>query len=117
MVSARAGRSTLGCLLTLLVVAAVVYFGVNVGETYLRYLRFRDSMEQVARFAGRYDDATIRNRLALAADTLGLPESAKQVQVRRRDRYISIWADYYERIELPMYVKEVHFVPRVDRSF
>ena len=44
----RPGKSTLGCLFTLLIVVAAGYFAFNVGEVYLRYYRFRDSMQQAA---------------------------------------------------------------------
>ena len=37
MVRQRAGRSSLGCLVTLLILAAVVYFGINVGDVYFRF--------------------------------------------------------------------------------
>lgn len=113
----RAGRSTLGCLFTLLVIVAIGYFGFNLGEVYLRYYRFRDSMEQNARFAAHFDDAAIRNNLKLSADTLNLPPEAHSVLVFRRNRHITISADYYERVELPLYVHEIHFQPRVESSF
>ena len=101
----------------LLVVVAVGYFGFNLGEVYLRYYRFHDSMEQNARFAAHFDDAAIRNNLKLAADTLNLPPEAHSVQVYRRNRHITISADYYERVEMPLYVREIHFQPRVESSF
>ena len=113
----RAGRSTLGCLVMLLIVVAAGYFGVNVGEVYLRYYRFHDSMAQNARFAGHFDDDAIRNNLSLAADTLNLPEAAHQIQIRRREHSITISTDYYERVELPLYVREIHFQPRVESTF
>ena len=42
----RRGASSIGCLFSLLVLAAVVYFGVNVGEVYWRYYQYRDDMVQ-----------------------------------------------------------------------
>jgi hypothetical protein len=113
----RAGRSTLGCLFTLLVLAVVAYFGVNVGEVYMRYYQFRDSMAQNARFAGRLTDDEIRARLRSAADSLDLPESARTIMVRRRDRQIVISTEYYEHVELPGYVREIHFQPRAESTF
>ena len=113
----RTGRSSLGCLLTLLVLVAAGYFAVNIGEVYLRYYQFHDSMEQNARFAAHYDDDAIRNNLKLAADTLNLPEAAHTIQIRRRDHSITISAEYDERVELPLYVREIHFAPRVESTF
>ena len=114
---ARPGRSSLGCLVMLLLVVAAGYFAVNVGEVYLRYYQFHDSMEQNARFAAHFDDAAIRNNLKLAADTLDLPPAARRVQIYRRDRHITISVEYYDRVELPLYVREIHFQPRVESSF
>ena len=111
MVRARRGRSSLGCLISLLLVAAVAYFGVNAGEMYLRYYRFRDAMGQEVRFAGQKSDEAIRRRLAALADSLGLPEAAGRVQVRRDGRRITVSSEYYERIELPLTVREVRFAP------
>ena len=113
----RAGRSSLGCLVTLLIVVALGYFGVNIGEVYLRYYRFRDSMQQAAAFASRLTDDDIRSRLRLAADSLGLPETAQKVQIRRREHSILITNEYYEHVEFPGYVREIHFQPRAERSF
>lgn len=113
----RNGRSSLGCLFTLLVVVAAGYFAVHAGEVYLRYYRFRDSMQQSANFAGRYTDAQLKQRLRLTADSLGLPASAHEVQVRRRGNRVTIWTEYYDRIELPAFSREIHFAPRAESTF
>ena len=115
--STARGVSRLGCLLGLLVLAAAAYFGIHVGEPYVRYLRYRDAMEQEARFAERLDDETIRRRLRARADSLGLPPDAGTVVVRRTDRRIEIWADYGEPIALPLLVRELRFRPHVARAF
>jgi hypothetical protein len=114
MVTSRRGVSKLGCLVSLLLAVTVAYFGVNVGEVYLRYYRFHDAMVQEARFARTNNDDAIRLRLAALADSLGLPEEATHVQVRRTAQSITIFADYDERVELPWYVRQIRFVPRAD---
>jgi hypothetical protein len=117
MVKARAGKGTLGCLVSLLFVAAVVYFGVNIGQTYWNYIQFRDRMKVEARFAQHRSDAVITRRLREYADSLGLPEAARKVHVRRRGRTIEIWAEYYENVELPLMVKEFYFHPQAVGTF
>lgn len=117
MVRARAGKNTLGCLLGLLLVVAVGYFSANIGQTYWNYIQFRDRMKQEARFAQHRSDATIIHRLSEFADSLGLPEAAQKVHVRRRGRTIQIWAEYYENIELPGMVREYFFHPQVVGTF
>ena len=111
MVRSRRGSGKLGCLFSLLVVVAVAYFAVNIGEVYWRYYRFQDAMEQEARFATSRTDDAIRRRLATFADSLGLPEQATHIRVERRRDGIQISADYSERVELPLFVREFRFTP------
>jgi hypothetical protein len=113
------GRASLGCLLVLLLLAAALYFGVNVGEAYWRYLRFKDAMEQEVRFAQLRTDPVIAGRLASAAASLGLPVAAHQIVVQRDPsaRYISIAAQYAEQVELPGFVRTLHFAPRAEGKY
>ena len=113
MVTARRGVGKLGCLVTLLIVATVAYFGVNVGEVYLRYYRFRDAMTQEARFARQNNDDAIRKHLRALADSLQLPDEAGTVKVRRTANRITISAEYHETVEFPMYVRTLRFAPSV----
>lgn len=117
MVKARRGASTLGCLFMIIVVMAIGYFGVNVGRPFWNYYQFRDRMQQEARFAAKRSDITIQRRLGEFADSLGLPENAQKVNVRRRTGTIEIWAEYYEIIELPGTVREFFFEPRAVGTF
>jgi len=110
----RRGSSQMGCLFTLLIVAAIIYFGVNIGETYWRFYEYQDDMAQEVRFAAHSPDDVIVNRLKAAADSLELPEAAGNVQIRRTQTTISIESEYYDRIELPMYVREVRFHPHAE---
>lgn len=117
MVSARPGRSTLGCLIPLLLVAAIIYFGINVGEVYFRFYQFQDAMRQEVRFAAHNSDAVIVRRLQQQADSLGLPEAAGVVTLQRDGRHIEMESEYYEHIELPLFVREVHFNPHAEGIF
>jgi len=117
VVSSRAGRSKFGCLVSLLLVVTVVYFAINVGEPYLRYYRFLDGMKQEARFSVRFSDEEIQKRLAALADSLGLPEAAGRVRVRRASNRISISSSYYERVEMPLIVRDILFSPQADWTY
>lgn len=117
MVSSRAGRSTLGCLIPLLIVAAIGYFGVNVGEVYFRFYQYQDAMRQEVRFAAHNNDASIVRHLQVQADSLGLPEAAGVVTLQRDGRHIAMESEYYEHIELPLMVREVHFNPHAEGIF
>lgn len=113
MVNARSGRSTLGCLLSVLIVMALGYFSVNVGRPFWDNYQFQDRMRQEARFAAKRSDITIQRRLSVFADSLGLPEAAHKVTVRRRQGTIEIWTEYYVVVEFPGVVREIHFAPQV----
>jgi len=95
------------------VAVTVAYFAINIGEVYWRYYRYSDAMQQELRFASSRSDEVIRRHLSALADTLGLPEEAGQVEVRRSANRISISADYTEHVELPLFVREFHFKPSV----
>jgi len=113
----RTGMSKLGCLVTLLLLVAVVYFADKVGQPYVRYLRYKDAMAQEARFAGRTTDEWIQQRLSEHADSLGLPEAAGNVRIRRTEKGVSISSEYYETVEFPLFVRALRFAPQVERTF
>jgi hypothetical protein len=114
LVTTRRGASSLGCLFTLFIVAVVVYYGINVGEVYWRFYEFQDDMKQEVRFANNTTTAKILSKLRARADSLGLPEEAKDITILRNQKEISIEAEYSELIELPFRVKEVHFRPHAE---
>lgn len=108
----RRGATTLGCLFSLLIMAAIVYFGAGATEIYWRYLKFEDAMEAEALYRHREPDLRIINRLRNVADSLGLPEDAGKIVIRRRGNQITIESHYEEYIDLPGYSREWHFEPR-----
>jgi hypothetical protein len=112
LVTSRRGASSLGCLFTLLLVTAAVYFGINVAEVYWRFYEYQDDMRAQVRFGSNTPADTIIARLRASADSLGLPRDASHVAVRRTDASIVLESDYYERVELPGYVRDIHFHPR-----
>ncbi|MEK7239375.1 MAG: hypothetical protein AAB224_02195 [Gemmatimonadota bacterium] len=113
----RRGVGQIGCLVMLLLIAAVGYFAVGIGQVYWDYFQYRDRMAQEARFAASRTDGVIKKRLYLFADSLGLPEGAKQIRVRRRAKHVYIWTEYYENIELPFYTREILLAPRVEWAY
>lgn len=117
MVAARRGTSRLGCLVGGLVVVTALYFGFNIGEVYLRFYRFRDAMGQEARFGQARNDLAIRTRLKLLVDSLGLPDEASVITIRRDASSITISSKYSERVEIPLFIREFRFAPKVVRAF
>jgi len=119
MVRSRRGWSSLGCLFAMLLVAAAAYFGLNAGEAYWRYYQYTDAMKQELKFNGIRPDSLILAHLWAQADSIGLPEDAKDISIDRdpKDRTISVSADYTEQIELPLTVRSVVFHPHAEDSY
>ena len=113
----RRGASTLGCLFSLLIVVTIGYFGVNVGKVFYRRYAFQDAMQQEARFASHRTNEEITSHLQALVDSLGLPDGAKRVHIRRGERMIFIWSDYFETVELPGIAKDVELTAHVERAF
>ena len=111
----RGGASTLGCLVSLLVLVAVLYYGVNIGEVYFRYYRIKDEMESQARVAAALDNGTIQRRIGSAIQEIGLPDdAANNLQITRsaQPRAITIETDYSETVNLPLFVHTFHLHPK-----
>lgn len=111
----RRGASRVGCLFSLLVTAAVLYYGMDVVRVYFKYWQIKDEMQSVARMAPGLDDVTIQRRLRVKADALELPPSAKRFTIRRlaRPREIRISMSYDETVVLPFYQHTFHLKPAV----
>lgn len=110
------GATRTGCLFLVLVVVAVVYFGLPIGGMYIRYYRMENEMKTQARFAPSIDDGAIQRRLLQTVDDLGLPlEARRRLRIRRtrRPREIVISTSWEETIVLPFYTRVQTFAPEV----
>ena len=109
----RRGASSFGCLVTLLFFVAILYYGVNIGEVFMRYYRLLDEMDSQARVAAALDDGTIGRRLVAAVQDIGLPDSAARIVITRytSPREIRIETGYSERVVLPLFDHTFAFHP------
>lgn len=114
----RAGKGSTGCLFTLVLFAAVIYFGLPVAEVHIRQYRFSEEMRSQARLAPSLTDAVIRRRLIDKADELGLPpEATRNLQIRRtggRERRIWIDSEYAETVKRPFFEHTFVIRPHAD---
>lgn len=111
----RRGASTTGCLVSLLVLVAVLYYGVNIGEVWFRYYRLVDEMGTQARVAAALDNGTIQRRIAAAIQEIGIPdEAAANLQITRTasPREITIESEYSESVHLPLFDHTFKFHPK-----
>jgi hypothetical protein len=109
----RRGGSTLGCLFSLALFATALYYGVNIGEVYLRYYRLLDAMRFQAQIAPTIpDNAVIDRRLTAAADSiLG---KTPRFRIARTPRRITIQTEYSDRVELPFFSHTFQLRPRAE---
>ena len=114
MVTSRRGASSTGCLFSLLLFTATLYYAVNIGELFFRYYRLLDEVESQVRVAAALDNGTIQRRIAATVDDLGLPDSAARVSIRRNasPHEITIETAYSESVDLPFFTHTFNFHPR-----
>ena len=96
----------MGCLISLVVLVAVLYYGVNIGVVYFRYYRLVDEMGTQARLAAALDNGTIQRRIGEAVHEIGLPDDASNnLQITRSamPRQITIETTYNESVHLPLF--------------
>jgi hypothetical protein len=99
----RRGGSSLGCLVSLAIFSAALYYGVHIGEVYLRYYRLLDAMRFQASIAPSIKDDVIQRRLIATADSLLGQSIPIRVERRGNPLRITIRTEYEERVELPFF--------------
>jgi len=102
--NSRRGAGGLGCLFSLLLFAAALYYGINIGQVYLRYYQILDGMRTQARLAPSLHDDVIDRRLTEQADSL-LPGGAPTFTIIRggNPNRITIETEYSEEVNLPLF--------------
>ena len=113
----RRGAISLGCLVWILVVATVLYFGVPAAEVYMRSRRFQDALAIETRLHAKQTDVQIKAHMAVVADSLGLPVEAGQVTITRRSGRLTISSEYEEVFHLPGRRKTVVFRPSAATNY
>jgi hypothetical protein len=112
----RRGASTPGCLVSLLLFVAAVYYGIHFGEPWLRYYQLLEEMRSSARLAPTLSDGVIHRRLEAKADELGLPDEAHKFQISRlgKPRKITITTQYSETVVVPLFTHTFVFTPTAE---
>jgi len=113
--ASRRGGSSLGCLLSLLLFAAALYYGINIGQVYLRYYQLLDGMRTQARLAPSLHDDVIYRRLNAQADSL-LTGGSPRFKITRggHPNRIIIQAEYTDRVDLPLFKHTFVLRPRAE---
>lgn len=111
----RKGTSGYGCLFSLVLFAVALYYGVNIGQVYLRYYQVLDGMRIQARMAPSLQDEVIARRLEAQADSL-LPGGAPQFRITRGGHpyRITIETEYTDAVDLPLFKHTFVLRPRAE---
>jgi len=115
----RSGKVTIRGLLTLVALAAVIYYGREFGRPFLRKLKLEDAIQQHASFAGQLSDEAIREKVIDSVADLRLPAEARRVSLVRtlNPRVIRISLAYSEPLNLLFTKKNWRFNIQVNRGF
>jgi hypothetical protein len=113
--SSRRGAGGLGCLISLVLFAAALYYGINIGQVYLRYYQILDGMRTQARHAPSLHDDVIDRRLTEQEDSL-LPGGAPKFTIIRggNPNRITIETEYSEEVNLPLFKHTFVLRPRAE---
>jgi hypothetical protein len=119
--SERAGQrggSKLNTLLTLAILAALVFTAVKIVPVYVNNFEFQDSIESESRFAlAGYPKKTaddIRDDVFKKAQELGIPAKEEDIQVTVDNTNVDIGLDYTVPIDLAVYQFNLQFHPHAD---
>jgi hypothetical protein len=113
--SRRRGAGGLGCLISLVLFATALYYGINIGQVYLRYYQLMDGMRSQARLAPSLQDDVIQRRLVAQADSL-LPGRHPQFRITRggTPKKIIIETVYTDKVDLPLFKHTFVMHPRAE---
>jgi hypothetical protein len=112
----RRGGSTLGCLVSLLVFVAAVYYGIHIGEVYWRYYQLVDEMKLNARLAPNLADDVIQRRLQAKVQEVFGDDRSMKFRISRggRIRTITIETEYRDSVSLPLFKRSFELKPRAE---
>jgi hypothetical protein len=117
--SSRAGKSRLGTLLFLVVIAAACYYGFVVGGVYWRRYRLDDIVTRELSFAGQLADQSIHQRVLERIAETKLPISTRNVRFSRSSspRALRVSISYVETVNLLFTEKEFQMSADYERPF
>lgn len=113
----RRGAGTVGCLFSLLLFGAALYFGYHIGQVYWRFYQLQDAMKSQARLAPSLADDVIRRRLNESADEI-FPDRKFKFTISRggRPRKIVIDTEYADTLNVPPIRHIFEFKPHAEEG-
>ena len=112
----RRGTSTLGCLVSLALFVGALYYGVHIGEVYLRYFELLDDMRTQAHMGAHFSDNEIAAHLAAQADSLLSETPRFQITRYSSPNRVTIQTEYTESVDLPFFKHTFVLRPRAEEQ-
>lgn len=106
-------------LVVILVLAAVAYYGTEVGSVYWRKYSLGDSVQQELAFVGQRSDEGIRQHIAQDIADMKLPPEARRFRFARnpQTRSLEFSVSYTETVNLLFTTKEIPLTVSVRRRY
>lgn len=115
----RTGKIKIGLLLWLIVLAAVGYYGFEVGGVYWRQYKLEDHVKQRLAYAGQLTNEAIHQRVLHDIANMDLPSEARNVHFveTQRPRALQVSISYTETVNLLFTTKKFPVSIQVRRVF
>lgn len=116
--SRERGGATRSMALTVIIVAALIFFGYEIVPPYFANYQLQDSIETEARFANANNKTQqdVLNDVMWKIKDLGIPAQAKDVHVSMVQGIVTISVDYSVPIDLRVYQFTLQFHSHADNS-
>jgi hypothetical protein len=110
------GKGSLGNILFLLLVLALVYFGFKFIPVRIHAFSFMDAMIEEASFAAHRNDKVIKGNLLRFAREYKLPISKEQIELKREPGRMTVLADYTVVVDTIFFTYDWNFKEKVVRE-
>ena len=110
------GKSPLGNIVFLLIVLALIYFGVKFIPVRVHAFSFMDAMNEEASFAAHRSDKVIRDNLLRFARENDLPITKEQLEIKREPGRMTVLADYTVVVDTIFFAYDWRFEEKVVRD-
>jgi hypothetical protein len=120
MSSGERGEGKFGCFLTLLLIIAFVYIGIQALPVYLDRMDFEEGMARLASQSGvsNWNNQQIVDRIKALARSEDFSVEVEKIEIRRTTGFqavpeIKIRVDYWREVEFPGYIHTFRFTSEV----
>lgn len=110
------GKTSLGNILFILLVLAMVYFGYKFIPVRINAFSFYDAMSEEASFAAHRNDKQIKQNLLKFAREKRLPVTAEDLKVEREPGRMTVEADYTVVVDTIFFTYDWRFQEKAVRD-